>query len=256
MAFHPDSSNVIYAGTFQGAGTIYKSTDSGATWTAMNTGIAGNNIFEVVIDPLQPNTLFAATQTGGVFVSRNGGGNWDQVNTGLGRLDVRALVIDPVNPATLYASGASGIFKTTNGGQNWQESNNSLTNSVIVKLAIDPGQTNRIYAGAVGTSNVGPWVGGFQPAGSPEPAGGWQWVTGEPFSYANWLAGRPINFNGNNDVIVYFVLGSITTFGKGWADVLQTFLGASYVTEWDEAMCNLIVPTEQSTWGAIKALYD
>jgi Protein of unknown function (DUF642)/Lectin C-type domain len=35
------------------------------------------------------------------------------------------------------------------------------------------------------------WLGGFQPAGSPEPAGGWRWVTGEPFTYTNWLAGEP-----------------------------------------------------------------
>ena len=31
------------------------------------------------------------------------------------------------------------------------------------------------------------FLGGFQPAGSPEPAGGWQWVTGEPWIYTNWL---------------------------------------------------------------------
>ena len=29
-------------------------------------------------------------------------------------------------------------------------------------------------------------IGGFQPPGSPEPAGGWQWITGEPFIYTNW----------------------------------------------------------------------
>jgi hypothetical protein len=35
----------------------------------------------------------------------------------------------------------------------------------------------------------GVWLGGFQPAGSPEPAGNWEWVTGEPFVYANWQPG-------------------------------------------------------------------
>ncbi len=30
------------------------------------------------------------------------------------------------------------------------------------------------------------WLGAFQPAGSAEPAGGFQWITGEPFSYSNW----------------------------------------------------------------------
>jgi hypothetical protein len=35
------------------------------------------------------------------------------------------------------------------------------------------------------------WLGGFQPPGSPEPDGNWQWVTGEPFEYDNWRQGEP-----------------------------------------------------------------
>jgi hypothetical protein len=41
--------------------------------------------------------------------------------------------------------------------------------------------------------NWGPWIGGFQRPGSMEPAGGWEWVTGEPLSYTNWRAGEPNN---------------------------------------------------------------
>ncbi len=39
----------------------------------------------------------------------------------------------------------------------------------------------------------GPWIGLFQASGSPEPSGGWQWVTGEAYSYTNWLPGEPNN---------------------------------------------------------------
>lgn len=39
----------------------------------------------------------------------------------------------------------------------------------------------------------GPWLGGRQRAGSAEPRGGWEWVTGEPFEYTNWRAGEPSN---------------------------------------------------------------
>lgn len=41
------------------------------------------------------------------------------------------------------------------------------------------------------------WLGGFQPAGSPEPAGGWTWVTGEAWSFTNWAPGEPNQFQGN-----------------------------------------------------------
>ncbi|MDX1516462.1 MAG: hypothetical protein R3288_06460, partial [Woeseiaceae bacterium] len=38
------------------------------------------------------------------------------------------------------------------------------------------------------------WVGGFQPDGSAEPAGGWTWVNDEGlFDFTNWLAGEPNN---------------------------------------------------------------
>ncbi len=40
------------------------------------------------------------------------------------------------------------------------------------------------------------WLGGFQPDDVPvgiEPYGGWQWLTGEPWSYTNWAERQPDN---------------------------------------------------------------
>jgi hypothetical protein len=34
--------------------------------------------------------------------------------------------------------------------------------------------------------SIGPYIGGFQPVGSIEPAGGWTWLSGEAFDYTNW----------------------------------------------------------------------
>ncbi len=42
------------------------------------------------------------------------------------------------------------------------------------------------------------WLGGFQPAGSSEPDGDWQWVTGESWSYTNWNGGEPNNMGDEN----------------------------------------------------------
>lgn len=44
---------------------------------------------------------------------------------------------------------------------------------------------------------AGPWVGGFQPDGAPEPAGGWTWVTGEAWNYTHWDQGEPSNNYGD-----------------------------------------------------------
>jgi hypothetical protein len=44
------------------------------------------------------------------------------------------------------------------------------------------------------TGIMGPWVGGFQPDGSAEPAGGWQWVDGTSVTNSIiWGAGQPDN---------------------------------------------------------------
>ncbi len=34
--------------------------------------------------------------------------------------------------------------------------------------------------------SIGPFLGGYQPEGSPEPDGGWMWLSGETMSYSNW----------------------------------------------------------------------
>lgn len=40
------------------------------------------------------------------------------------------------------------------------------------------------------------WIGGFQPEGSSEPGAGWQWVTGEAWSFTNWAEFEPNNGDG------------------------------------------------------------
>ncbi|MBN2476641.1 MAG: PEP-CTERM sorting domain-containing protein [Pirellulales bacterium] len=62
-----------------------------------------------------------------------------------------------------------------------------------------------------GHSNYGPWLGGFQPAGSPEPEGNWQWVTGELFDYTNWATDQPNESqNANEDSIHLWASGGGT----------------------------------------------
>jgi hypothetical protein len=59
-----------------------------------------------------------------------------------------------------------------------------------------------------GRENFGPWLGGVQEPGSPEPGGGWSWVSGEPFVYAHWHRGEPNDFpsNLNEDRLIYFAI--------------------------------------------------
>jgi hypothetical protein len=50
----------------------------------------------------------------------------------------------------------------------------------------------------------GPWIGAYQDRNDPsysEPSGGWKWITGEPWGYANWFPGEPNNAGGSEDYI-------------------------------------------------------
>jgi hypothetical protein len=55
----------LYAGTeFDG---VFKSTDGGATWSAVNTGLTNTDVRALAIHPTTPATLYAGTYGGGVF---------------------------------------------------------------------------------------------------------------------------------------------------------------------------------------------
>lgn len=72
------------------------------------------------------------------------------------------------------------------------------------------------------------WFGGFQPPGSPEPAGGWEWVTGEAFSYTNWRPGEPNDLGGVEDFLQFH--GS--TIGT-WNDNDGSLGMSGYVVEFE-----------------------
>ena len=80
-------------------------------------------------------------------------------------------------------------------------------------------------------AGVGPWLGGVQNAGSVEPAGGWTWVTNEPFVYTNWAFGEPNNLNGNEDRIQFF--GQGIPASNTWNDAAGSTVARGFVVEFD-----------------------
>ena len=79
----------------------------------------------------------------------------------------------------------------------------------------------------------GPWLGGFQPEGSPEPAGGWQWVTGEPFNYTNWTIQEPDNGTGGTENRLHFHDGRTPLpYASTWNDARPEANLNSYVVEY------------------------
>ncbi|MDQ6860316.1 MAG: hypothetical protein M3032_04065, partial [Verrucomicrobiota bacterium] len=95
------------------------------------------------------------------------------------------------------------------------------------------------FAGSFSTSPT--WFGAYQPAGSPEPAGGFGWLTGEAFAYTNWGPGEPNNnlVAGNENVV------EIRSDGL-WNDTSETRTGQGYVVEFDPPLQSLPLTTGAS----------
>jgi photosystem II stability/assembly factor-like uncharacterized protein len=121
LAVDPQDSNIVYV---SGSGGIFKSSDGGATWTTMNSGLsqyscAGNSrcfepseVDSVVVDPAS--TVYAIFG-GTVLRSSDGAVSWSPTPAGLPLLSWTAkLTIDAKNPATLYVA-ADGVFTITLG---------------------------------------------------------------------------------------------------------------------------------------------
>lgn len=105
LAIDPVVTSNVYAGTGRGGG-VYRTVTGGAAWT--NTGLAGQVVKAVAIDPSNGLTIYAGSSGHGISKSTDGGLTWSATNLGLSNLDVNALSFDSGAPATLYAGTSGG----------------------------------------------------------------------------------------------------------------------------------------------------
>jgi len=71
LAIDPATPATLYAGTWGGG--VFKSTNGGESWSAVNTGLTNTDVRALAIDPDTPATLYAGTWGGGVFSIQQGG---------------------------------------------------------------------------------------------------------------------------------------------------------------------------------------
>ncbi len=147
-----------------GAG-VFRSTDNGANWQVVNSGLTSTNIVGlhctsngILIAGTHLDRVFRSSDNGstwtqvpvtarlswfaskgdtifgsdgywcrGVFRSTNGGVTWMQVNSGLDPC-VNGLTISAAGNV-FAATGTSGVYRSTNWGANWIPTNSGITSS-------------------------------------------------------------------------------------------------------------------------------
>jgi len=77
------------------------------------------DVLDLVVDPFQPEMVYAATGLG-IFISHDAGATWSSGNRGLKDTFVSCLLPDPQMPGRVLAGTEAGLFESSDYGQSWK----------------------------------------------------------------------------------------------------------------------------------------
>jgi regulation of enolase protein 1 (concanavalin A-like superfamily)/photosystem II stability/assembly factor-like uncharacterized protein len=104
-------------------------------------------VCQIQYNPLNNNSLFACSASGGLWKSVDNGLHWFSMGTdGLPKMATSAVCIDYTDTNIIYLSSGDpnyygddfGIWKTIDGGNNWSQITNGIGNRMALNLEMDP----------------------------------------------------------------------------------------------------------------------
>ena len=147
IAVVPSDSQVIYAGSTgtDGGKGVFKSSDGGRSWIAVNSGISNKRINAVAVDPRNPKIVYAGYEGAGFFKTTDGGDHWHTIN----RTPLHhgtSIAIDPLDSHVLYLGSDNGMFKGDDGGATTVPLKNGQPDAgTVVNIVIDPRDHRTLY---------------------------------------------------------------------------------------------------------------
>lgn len=175
LIVHPRNSDIVYVAA-QGSAWgenpergIFKTTDGGKTWQKILYVNEKTGAADLIIDPSNPNKLFAAMwefrrwpwffKSGGpgsgLYVTFDGGDNWkkrtDKDGLPEGDLGRIGLAIARSNPNVVYAlveAKKNALYRSDDGGFKWRKTaDKNIGNRPFyyADIYVDPSNENRIY---------------------------------------------------------------------------------------------------------------
>ena len=170
----PRDSDVIYVAAIGplwsegGDRGVYKTIDGGASWERVMETDEHTGATDLVMDPRDPDVLYAAahqrrrhvfTLVGGgpgsaIYKSRDGGETWEKLDKGLpstvmGRI---GLVLSPADADVVYAiieasEGEEGFYRSLNRGASWKKMSDYVTSgNYYQEIVADPKDVDRVYS--------------------------------------------------------------------------------------------------------------
>jgi photosystem II stability/assembly factor-like uncharacterized protein len=159
VAIHPTNPSIIYAGSASGG--VWRTTNGGASWTALTDFQCTLTTGSIAIDPVDPNIVYVGTgepasSSGcGLLRSFDGGDSWTEIN-GNGvlsptngtranqtyRIRVDRETAGSQTSTTVLYAASNGLHRSTTSGSAWT----TVLSGFITDLEADPLQPDVYYA--------------------------------------------------------------------------------------------------------------
>jgi photosystem II stability/assembly factor-like uncharacterized protein len=158
--------DTVYAGVEDAS--MFRSTDGGQEWeelpslrqhrTAPNwaPGAGGMCLHTILLDPADPERIYAAISAAGAFRSDDAGGSWKPINQGLhseGIPDptaevghcVHRLAQHPARPNTLFMQKHWDVMRTDDAGETWREVSGNLPTDFGFAIDVHAHEPDTVY---------------------------------------------------------------------------------------------------------------
>ena len=135
------STHTLYAGGVTGG--VFKSTDGGESWKALNDLMPNINVNTLAQDPKNNNVIYAGTgelyggfRGAGIFKTEDAGANWTLLSSTSDIRYVHKIIVSPNNSDVIYAAtsgiGSAGLKKSVDKGITWTNIHSDDSVDVVV----------------------------------------------------------------------------------------------------------------------------
>src|ERR1700730_15044409 len=168
VAIDPSNPDVVYATAYQRRrhvftlidggpeSAIYKSTDAGATWNKLKSGLPTVDMGRIgrEVSPADPNVVYATIEAadgkGGIFRSDDRGANWERRNEfDAGAMYYARVVCDPKNVDRIFVMNVT-LRESLDGGKTLQKVEENNHHGDNHAIWIDPENTKHWLLGSDG----------------------------------------------------------------------------------------------------------
>jgi photosystem II stability/assembly factor-like uncharacterized protein len=150
IAVNPLAPDTLYAGTRVDG--VFKSIDGGVSWNPAGlrrddaeSATEFGTILQLIVDPMNPSTLYAARGGDGVFRTTDGGETWNATGIGAEGRWTFGIAIGLQTRDTVYAATTLGLFASDDGGAGWVRLDAGFF-PVSARLVLDPQNPARLFA--------------------------------------------------------------------------------------------------------------